>query len=101
MGTQTNPVLTQQDAQETWLRDPARIQHALDRVLSSPPFRNTQQCQSLLRYIVKHTLSGEDNLLRERVIGSEILGRRPDYEPGEDPIVRLRVAYRRKRLAQF
>jgi len=101
LGTQTNPILPPQAAREAWLQDPARIRLALDQVLSSPPFRNTQQCQNLLRYIVKHTLSGEDNLLRERVIGSEILGRRPDYEPGEDPIVRLRVADVRKRLAQF
>ncbi|HEX9198078.1 MAG TPA: hypothetical protein VF865_00850 [Acidobacteriaceae bacterium] len=101
MGTQTNPIHTQQDAHDAWLRDPALINQALDQVLSSPPFRSTQQCQNLLRYIVKHTLAGEDNLLRERVIGSEVFGRRPDYETGEDPIVRLRAAEVRKRLAQF
>ena len=101
MGTHANPILPPQGAQETWLRDPAQIRYALDQVLSSPPFRNTQQCQTLLRYIVKHTLAGEDNLLRERVIGSELFGRRPDYETGEDPVVRLRVAEVRKRLAQF
>jgi hypothetical protein len=101
MGTQTNPILAPQETKEAWLRDPALVSHALDQVLSSPPFRNTQQCQNLLRYIVKHTLAGEDHLLRERVIGSEVFGRRPDYEPGEDPIVRLRAAEVRKRLAQF
>jgi hypothetical protein len=101
MSTQANPILPPQDAQEIWLRDPTQIRYALDQVLASPPFRNTQQCQTLLRYIVKHTIAGEDNLLRERVIGSEVFGRRPDYETGEDPIVRLRVAEVRKRLAQF
>lgn len=101
MGSQTNPMLAAQHAQESDLPDPAQVQHTLDLVLSSPPFRNTQQCQTLLRYIVKHTLSGEDHLLRERVIGSEVFGRRPDYETGEDPVVRLRAAEVRKRLAQF
>jgi len=101
MGTQTNPINPLQDVPESDLRDPAVIQHALDQVLSSPPFRNTQQCQTLLRYIVKHTLAGEDHLLRERVIGSEVFGRRPDYETGDDPVVRLRAAEVRKRLAQF
>jgi hypothetical protein len=101
IGTQTNSILAPSEADEAWLRDPVRVQHALDQVLSSPPFRNTQQCQNLLRYIVKHTLAGEDHLLRERVIGSEVFGRRPDYEPGEDPVVRLRAAEVRKRLAQF
>ena len=82
-------------------QSPERLQLALEQVLSSGPFRNTLQCQGLLRYIVKHSLSGEDNLLRERVIGSEIFGRRPDYETGDDPVVRIRVAEVRKRLAQY
>lgn len=77
------------------------ILQALDDVLSSPPFRNTQQCQSLLRYIVEHTLARKDHLLRERVIGSEVFRRSPDYEPGQDPIVRLRASEVRKRLAQY
>lgn len=59
------------------------------------------QCQQLLRYIVEHTLAGELGLLRERVIGKEVFGRRPDYEPGEDPVVRIRAADLRKRLALY
>lgn len=101
MGTQINPPLAPQETEQANVRDPARIHRALEQVLSSPPFRNTQQCQNLLRYIVKHTLAGQDHLLRERVIGSEVFGRRPDYEPGEDPVVRLRASDVRKRLAQF
>ena len=60
MGTQINPIFPPQETEEAWVRDPASISHALDQVLLSPPFRNTQQCQNLLRYIVKHTLAGED-----------------------------------------
>jgi hypothetical protein len=81
--------------------DPACIQQVLDEVLASPPFRLSQQCQTLLRYIVKHSLAQEEHLLRERVIGSEVFGRHPDYETGDDPVVRIRVAEVRKRLAQF
>jgi hypothetical protein len=101
MGIPINPTVAPQETEQAASRDPTRIQRALDQVLLSPPFRNTQQCQNLLRYIVKHTLAGEDHLLRERVIGSEVFGRRPDYEPGEDPVVRLRASEVRKRLAQF
>ena len=81
--------------------EPARIRQVLEEVLASPPFCHTQQCQNLLRYIVKHTLAQEEHLLRERVIGAEVFGRRPDYETGEDPVVRIRAAEVRKRLAQF
>ncbi|MBB5060469.1 hypothetical protein HDF16_005205 [Granulicella aggregans] len=74
---------------------------ALDQILASRPFRTSNQCSGLLRYIVKHSLAGEDNLLRERVIGAELFGRPADYETSEDPVVRLRVSDVRKRLAQY
>lgn len=77
------------------------ISLALNKILSSSPFRNSKQCSGLLRYIVEHTLSGEENLLRERVIGAELFGRPADYETSEDPVVRLRVSEVRKRLAQY
>ncbi|SFS13740.1 hypothetical protein SAMN05421771_2383 [Granulicella pectinivorans] len=78
-----------------------RVMRALDEVMQSGPMRTTLQCQTLLQYIVEHTLSGETSLLRERVIGKEVFGRRPDYEPGEDPVVRIRAADLRKRLALY
>jgi len=81
--------------------DAVRVREALDDVLLSAPFRNTRQCQSFLKYIVEHTLAGENDLLRERVIGTEVFGRSHDYEPGEDPVVRARAAEVRKRLAQY
>lgn len=101
METLTNSALAPQENEDSGSRSPERLQQALDQILASGPFRNTLQCQNLLRYIVKHSLAGEDNLLRERVIGSEIFGRRPDYETGDDPVVRIRVAEVRKRLAQY
>ncbi len=77
------------------------VSRALEQILASHHFRNSHQCSGLLSYIVEHTLAGEENLLRERVIGSEVFGRPAGYEPGEDPVVRLRAADVRKRLAQY
>ena len=58
--------------------DAVRIREVLADVLQSAPFRTTRQCQSLLKYMVEHTLAGENDLLRERVIGTEVFGRSPD-----------------------
>jgi hypothetical protein len=77
------------------------VRQALDEVLRSAPFKTSKQCQHLLTYVVTHTLSGEDDLLRERVIGAEAFGREPGYDPGVDPVVRSRAAEVRKRLAQY
>jgi hypothetical protein len=77
------------------------VLRALRVVQASAPMRSTLQCQTLLQYITEHTLSGELALLRERVIGKEVFGRPADYEPGEDPVVRIRAADLRKRLALY
>jgi hypothetical protein len=76
------------------------IEQAVKRVLTGHSFRSSAQCQSLLRYIVEHSLSRQDEMLRERVIGIKVFGRAPDYDAGNDPIVRARAAEVRKRLAQ-
>jgi hypothetical protein len=55
----------------------------------------------LLQYLVEKSSQRGDELLKERVIGTEIFGRSPDYNTSEDPIVRARVGDVRKRLAQY
>lgn len=76
-----------------------RVDYAMEDVLADPAFRSSAQLQSFLRYVVEHSFSGEDNLLRERVIGAAVFGRSPDYDTSSDPVVRIRAAELRKRLA--
>ena len=78
-----------------------QIQELVEDILRSVPFRTSRQCQDLFRYIVAHSIAGSDDLLRERVIGVEVFGRAADYDAAEDPVVRLRAADIRKRLAQY
>lgn len=78
-----------------------QLRELLDDILRSTPFRTSRQCQDMFRYIVEHSLAGSDESLRERVIGIEVFGRSPDYDTAEDPVVRVRAADVRKRLAQY
>src|SRR6202163_4558362 len=93
--------------QHNSLLDPApvpprpQVEGLLEDILRSTPFRTSRQCQDLFRYIVEHSLAGSDDLLRERVIGIEVFRRAPDYDTAQDPVVRLRAADIRKRLAQY
>jgi hypothetical protein len=81
--------------------DSELVEVALRHILESSIFRSSKQCQLLLRYIIKNSLAHQNDLLRERVIGAEVFGRSPDYDTGNDPIVRARVSEVRKRLAQY
>jgi hypothetical protein len=78
-----------------------RVLEALDHILHSPRFRDSQQLQSLLRYVVDEALKGNDEGLKERMLGIYVFGRRPDYDTTDDPIVRSRMGLLRKRLAQY
>ena len=82
--------------------DPEQVQidEALEDVLAGSVFRSSRQCQALLRYIVEHSKAHREEMLRERVIGANVFGRSPDYDTGNDPVVRSRAAELRKRLAQ-
>jgi len=77
------------------------VQRALAAVLQSTPFHSSKQSQQLLQYIVDQTLAGHFEMLKERIIGASVFGRRPDYDTNDDPIVRSRAAEVRKRLAVY
>jgi hypothetical protein len=40
-------------------------------------------------------------MLKERIVGVKVFDRNPDYDTGDDPIVRVRAADLRKRLIQY
>jgi hypothetical protein len=77
------------------------VKEVLHSILESHHFKTSKQCQDLLRYIVHRSLKGDDASLRERIIGIEVFGRQPNYDTSEDPVVRVRAADVRKRLAQY
>jgi len=79
----------------------AEAQKTLSAIRQSVPFRSSKQIQMLLEFLVSETLAGNAETLKERVIGAKLFGRRPDYDTNSDPIVRLRVAELRKRLALY
>lgn len=80
---------------------PGLISETLIEILESVPFRTSKQCQELFRYMVEHSTGHDEESLKERVIGSEVFGRRLDYNTAEDPVVRVRAGEVRKRLALF
>lgn len=79
----------------------AWMQEVLPAILESTPFCRSKQSQELLHYIVRETLAGNGECLKERVIGVEVFGRHADYDTSADPIVRSRATEVRKRLAQY
>jgi hypothetical protein len=70
-------------------------------VCVSPSFRTSAKSCQFLRHIVRHTLEGNVDELKERLIGIELLGREASYDTGSDAGVRVRANDVRKRLAAY
>ena len=74
---------------------------ALQRVLESPGFVRNERLSRFLRFVVDLHLEGRDDELKESVIGTEIFGRRPDYNPKDDAIVRTEARRLRALLNEY
>lgn len=73
----------------------------LDRIISSPHFRNSKRYPNLLKFVVEHTLAGRTDALKERTLGIEVFGRPTHYDTSADPVVRVTAGEIRKRIAQY
>jgi hypothetical protein len=79
----------------------AAVLSQMDRLLNSRHFRNSKRYPALLEYIIRQTLAGNSDSLKERVLGIAVFHRPPDYDANADPIVRVTAGEIRKRIAQY
>ena len=79
----------------------AAIRQQLARMLQSPIFVQSGRLSRFLRFIVEHVISGNQNHLKEYVIGSEVYDRRPPYNPSQDSIVRTEARRLRGKLKEY
>ena len=77
------------------------IREQTARLLANPHFSQSRRFPPFLRYVIEKTLSGQEDVLKERTLGVEIFGRLPDYDTASDPIVRVTAGEIRKRIAQY
>lgn len=77
------------------------IQAARDRILASRPFGTSPRQQALLRYIVKETLAGNGDRLKEFSIANDVFGRTSSFDPRTDSIVRVQASRLRAQLGEY
>lgn len=79
----------------------AKARRQLQQVLESELFMRADQLSRFLQFVVERHLAGRDDELKESVIGVEVFGRKPDYNPKYDPIVRTEARRLRARLSDY
>ena len=82
-------------------RDGQTPRDELERVLSSACFARSVRVSKLLRYLVERQIEGKEDELKESIIGVEVFGRTPAYDPKLDSTVRSEAVRLRARLSRY
>ena len=73
----------------------------LHRVLQSKHFANSPKKSRFLEFVAEQTFLGNGEKLNEYLIGVEVYGRGPDFNPQIDPIVRVQAHDIRRALKNY
>jgi tetratricopeptide (TPR) repeat protein len=77
------------------------IRAALSHMAESDAFRGSPQLVCFLRYVVEATLRGGAERIKGYTIAVEALGRKEDFDPQTDPIVRVEAMRLRRALNRY
>ena len=80
---------------------PGLVRAELDQLKTSRAFAGSDRLCALLSFIVEETLAGRGDSLKESVIGNEIYGRTPGYDPRIDSAVRVEARRLRRKLDEY
>jgi hypothetical protein len=71
------------------------------RVLQSESFRNSASLRRLLSYLAERSLNHTADELKEYVIGVDVFGKPPSYDPQKDASVRVQISRLRQKIDEY
>lgn len=78
-----------------------RVREQLAKILASKEFENSERLCRFLQFGVEALLRGEQDQVKEYLIGKMVFDRNADYDPRIDPIVRVEARRLRKKLDDY
>ena len=77
------------------------VEHQLEQILSSPAFRSAERPSRFLRYVVEETLAGRHRAIKGYTVAVNVFDRPADFDPAQDPVVRIEAGRLRRRLDSY
>ena len=74
------------------------VRAELAKILASPVVAHSERLCHLFSFLVKESLRGRADGLKETVIGMTVFGRPPDWNPRTDSVVRMHAGRLRDKL---
>ena len=73
----------------------------IDVLVSSHTLHGSESLCKLLRYLAHHTLHDPTARVKEYQIATEVFGRRPDFDPQSDSMIRVQAGRLRAKLSEY
>ena len=80
---------------------PDGVRAELERILASGAFDASPRNRRFLRYVVEETLAGRGERIKAYAIATAVFGRDADFDPQQDPIVRIEAGRLRRALERY
>jgi adenylate cyclase len=80
---------------------PQIIHDALQRVIGSREFVNSERKRRFLKFIVQETLAGHADRIKAYTIAIDAFDRDPSFDPVSDPVVRIEACRLRRSLEHY
>lgn len=77
------------------------IRQQLDRVLAGATFQKVDRLRRFLSFVVLESIAGRQDELKEYVVGIQVFGKEPSFDPRSDPVVRVQARRLRARLVRY
>lgn len=81
--------------------EPEAIREQAVRISNSDAFVRSARIQKLLNYLVESVLNGQQDRLKESIIGIDVFERPTDFDPKIDSIVRVEMRRIRSKLSEY
>jgi adenylate cyclase len=73
----------------------------LERILASGDFDASPRSRAFVRFVIEEALAGRQETLSQGAIATQVFGRREDFDPTVDPIVRIQAGRLRRSLERY
>ena len=77
------------------------VREQLRYILDSPEFKNKPMICGFLSHVVEETLAGRAGEIKGYTIATQVFGRKEDFDPTIDPIVRIQAGRLRRILQSY
>jgi tetratricopeptide (TPR) repeat protein len=80
---------------------PQLVEEQLDRIGRHPLFANSHSLRAFLEYVVRKTLAGASDQIKEYTIATEVLGRNESFDTRDTSLVRTKAFNVRSKLKAY